>query len=389
MYLAPGPTRLLKLRWPAEPDYVGEFAEAIVEASREHSQIELDYAPASITPVETLLYGFRDEGCTVDDVAETLFSFGCYVGEVIRGAVGGEWIERGPGLLALVVNGEQLDPIARVFAFLQHGGEASLAVYVAGITRQPIELGVASAGPVEVPPALLRAVGVRLGTLLLAMQENGITSAREPILLRLDGDEVVDDPWDGDATDEDSWRWAREPGIARALIRGPSGDMLGFLTLIATIDPGAGPPLHCAVPTLPAFGGSPFAVYSLQADDALPQAARAEILGGVELIDPAFVSEEPPRSALRIEYLGPRVTREDDYLYAVDTDGVFRTRRRGPGEPRADKVRVLQLAIDLDRDWLYFVDKGGEVARVPMFQAALGQRWLDASDAERADMRAR
>lgn len=388
MYLAPGPSRILKLRWPAEPEYVGEFAEAMVEASREESQIELDYTPTSITQVETVLSSFRDEGCTVDDVAETLFSFGCYVGEVIRGAVGGEWIERGRGLLALVVNGEQLDPIARVFASLEHGA-ASLAVYVAGVIQQPIELGVACADPGDVPPALLRALGVRFGTTLLAMQENGVTSARESILLRLAGDEVIDDPWDGDATDEDSWRWAREPGVARALIRGPSGDMLGFLTLIATIDPGAGPPLRCAVPTLPAFGGSPFAVYALQADDALSQASRAAILDGVERVDPAFVSQESPRIALRVEYLGPRVTREGGYLYAVDRDGVFRTRRRGPGDPHAVKERVLQLAIDLDRDWLYFVDKGGQVARIPMFQAGLTLRWVDASDAERADMRAR
>src|SRR5689334_399266 len=125
MYLAPGPTRILKLRWPAEPEYVGEFAKAIVETARELAQIELNYAPASISQVETVLSGLRNDGCTVDDIAETLFSFGCYVGEVIRGVVGGEWIERGTGRLMLVVNDEDLDPIARVFAFLQHGGDAS------------------------------------------------------------------------------------------------------------------------------------------------------------------------------------------------------------------------------------------------------------------------
>ncbi len=388
MYLAPGPTRLLKLHWPAEPDYVDAFAEAVVATSHERAQIHLDYTPGSITQLERILSRFHNEGSTADDVAETLFAFGCYVGEVMRAVVGGEWIRERGGWLVLMVNGEQLDPIARVFAFLQQWGDASLTGYVASIVRQPIESGFEVADSVVVPSALLRAVGMRIATVLLAMQENGVTSARQPILLRVVGDEVIDDAWDGDTTDQDAWRGAREPGVVRALIRGPAGDMRGFLTVIATIDPGAGPPLHCAVPTLPAYGRKPFAVYALQADDALSRAWRAEILGGIEMVDPVFVSEEPPpRGALRVEHLGPRVTRDDGFLYAVDSNGVFRT-RKGPREPHAGKERVLEIRLDLDREWLYFVDKGGEIARIPMFQVALVERWVSASDSERVAMRA-
>lgn len=49
---------------------------------------------------------------------------------------------------------------------------------------------------------------------------------------------------------------------------------------------------------------------------------------------------------------------------------------------------MLDHALELDRAWLYFVDKDGAIARIPMFQMELCQRYVDATDSERAEMRA-
>jgi len=344
VFLAPGPTRILKLRFPPEVQYAEQFAHTIVEAARELQNVELDYSPRSITKLEAILCGLRDEGAVVDDIAETLFSFGCYLGEVIVNAIGGRWYEHAPGRLALWTGEGDIDiddkneddihdPILRAFEFFQAPDTHALASYVATIIGEPIESGVTAPPLVDIPAEMARAIGMRLGTALLAMQENGVTNPREPVLLKMHAGDVIDDASTDDERDADSWRFAREAGVVRARITGPGGTAAGFLSLIATIDPGSGQCVDCAVPTLPASRGQPFTIYALQADAALPQATRAEILGGIELIDPALVSEqEPPRAVLRIEYLGPRVTRERGYMYAVNSEGVYRTRARAPGD---------------------------------------------------------
>lgn len=311
MYLAPGPTRILKLRFPAEPDYAAQFAESVVETTRKLLHIELDYSPASITHVEDVMCRLRNEGSTVNDIAETIFAFGCYVGEVIREAIGGEWYAHAPDRLALWTgegdrddseNDDIHDPIDQAFEFYLAPATQGLAGYVATIIGEPIESGITEPPVFDAPPELLRAVGMRLGTGLLAMRDNAVT-AGESILLKMSQGEVIDDAWADDERSGDAWRAAREPGVARALIAGPHGTSAGFFAMTAILDAGAGPCVQCEVPTLPAGAGLPFTIYALQTD-TLPQATRAAILGGIELIDPTLVvDEQPPRGVLRVEYL--------------------------------------------------------------------------------------
>lgn len=393
MYFAPGPTRVLKLKFPADPEHVSEHAETIVQAALMHADVELDYSPRSITDAERILDGFRKEGTTVDDVAETLFSFGCYVGEVIREVLqDAEWIIDDRKGLVLARPGVELDPIRRVYAFVDDGLEASIAMYVAGIIGRPLEVGATPDEELEFPDILLRAVGLRLGATLLAMQENGVTSERPAELLRVEHGEVIDDPWtndDGEEDDEQDWRQARELGVARALIRGPGSDAAGFLTLIVTLDAGTGAHLHCAIPTLPVYRDAPFKSYALQADRSLSPRARAEIQRGIALVEPALASDqEPPRAALRIEHLGVRVARVEDYVYAVDARGVYRERivRVGELSPTTRAERVLDHTFDLDDDGFYFVDMLGDVVRTPRYQLALAMRWSHAPEAERVAM---
>lgn len=81
------------LRLPAPP--TAELAQRAVDAERNISGVELDYSPASLIRVDEVLDSFREPGS--DAVAETIFAFGCYVGEVLARHAGYEWVDNSPG----------------------------------------------------------------------------------------------------------------------------------------------------------------------------------------------------------------------------------------------------------------------------------------------------
>ncbi|MFG2115599.1 hypothetical protein ACGFRB_23720 [Streptomyces sp. NPDC048718] len=81
----------LHLKHPLEPDSAPRFAAVIVEAAADISGVELDYGPASLDLVEGILAGFRTDGVTCEEMAESLVAFGCYVGEILARHAGGTW----------------------------------------------------------------------------------------------------------------------------------------------------------------------------------------------------------------------------------------------------------------------------------------------------------
>ena len=114
-----------------------DFARNIAETHREASGEDLDFSIDSLTLVDALLEDWRDEGIVSADVAETLFSFGCYVGEVIRLEAGGKWVTPSetprPDVfqwpLVLSTMGGWWNPIGKVFKRLDNGSEDSLAFF--------------------------------------------------------------------------------------------------------------------------------------------------------------------------------------------------------------------------------------------------------------------
>ncbi|MFF7094451.1 hypothetical protein ACFY9A_18940 [Streptomyces rubradiris] len=66
---------------PLEPGNAPWHAAAIVAAAADISGARLDYSPESIALVQDIVDGFRAEGVTSEDMAESLVAFGCYVGE--------------------------------------------------------------------------------------------------------------------------------------------------------------------------------------------------------------------------------------------------------------------------------------------------------------------
>ncbi|WP_320779281.1 DUF3806 domain-containing protein [Streptomyces sp. CRN 30] len=121
----------LHLSAPPAPDSAPRFAAAIVAAAADISDAELDYGPAAIETVEEIVDGFRSDGATAQEMAESLVAFGCYVGETLIRQGGGSWRHEpdAPGAVPLVVeapDGRLLDPIDWVFRRLEHGADVSI-----------------------------------------------------------------------------------------------------------------------------------------------------------------------------------------------------------------------------------------------------------------------
>jgi hypothetical protein len=129
----------LELRYPATPDNALDHAQLAVEAAWE-SGFELDYSPASLETADAQIESLREEGHTGEEVAEALFVFGCYVGEVMARALRGRWMATARSPLAqispwpmvvMLEDGSAWDPIGKVYKRLELGDSEYLPAYFA------------------------------------------------------------------------------------------------------------------------------------------------------------------------------------------------------------------------------------------------------------------
>ena len=133
----------LKLKYPPVPEHARDLAEQCVTAVRRISGIELDYTPDSLVGVDRQLAKFHADGATSNQIGETLFCFGCYVGEVFVRNLHGRWLDTGSSRLAgltpwpMVValpNGDCWNPIGKVFKRVDEGEEDGVR-YMYGIAE--------------------------------------------------------------------------------------------------------------------------------------------------------------------------------------------------------------------------------------------------------------
>ena len=128
----------LQLRYEPTPENAPKFAENIVAAAENISEVALDYSVESLQAVDDIIESFRQDGCTAEQVAATLFGFGCYIGEVFVRHAGGAWketaqtematIARFPMVVALE-NGKLCNPIGKAFKRLQNGEEDNIPYF--------------------------------------------------------------------------------------------------------------------------------------------------------------------------------------------------------------------------------------------------------------------
>jgi hypothetical protein len=81
----------LRLKYPPTVENVPKFAADIVDSSADISGVDLDYSVTSLQAVDDIVEGMRQDGCTSEQIGETLFGFGCYVGEVFVRHAGAQW----------------------------------------------------------------------------------------------------------------------------------------------------------------------------------------------------------------------------------------------------------------------------------------------------------
>src|SRR5262245_13728732 len=57
------------------------------------------------------------------------------------------------------------------------------------------------------------------------------------------------------------------------------------------------------------------------------------------------------------------VSREKDFMYYVKDGGVWKVQRKQPGVPKGRPEKVADGGFDMDTNYIYFVDRDGDVAR--------------------------
>lgn len=113
--------RALRLPAPPDPERAAELAQRVVDSARKISGVVLDYNPASLRDVDGILDGFGEPGS--DAVAETIFAFGCYIGEVLVRHGGYRWVRTpaeltatlGPLTVYRESTGAHVNPIGKAF----------------------------------------------------------------------------------------------------------------------------------------------------------------------------------------------------------------------------------------------------------------------------------
>lgn len=66
------------------------------------------------------------------------------------------------------------------------------------------------------------------------------------------------------------------------------------------------------------------------------------------------------------------VSREKDFMYYVKDGAVWKVQRKQPGVPKGKPEKVEDGGFEMDTDYIYFVDKDGDVSRAK--RAIGGQR---------------
>jgi hypothetical protein len=130
----------LELRFPASPENAAAHADLAVAVAREEYEEALDFSPGSLEDVDLHIERLREQGLGGEDVAELLFVFGCYLGEVMVRGLAGRWaatplsslrsISPWP-MVVVLEDGSTWDPIGKAYMRLELGDSEYLPAYYA------------------------------------------------------------------------------------------------------------------------------------------------------------------------------------------------------------------------------------------------------------------
>jgi len=131
----------IPLQLPYEPTAANasRFAADIAEQAGSQG-VPLDFSAESIAYCDSVIESLRANSVKLEQVAEVLFSLGCFLGETIVRATGGHWRASAATSLAptapfpmvvLLPDGRLCDPAAQPFSTFTLGGSASLSSFYA------------------------------------------------------------------------------------------------------------------------------------------------------------------------------------------------------------------------------------------------------------------
>lgn len=123
----------LRLKYAPTPENAGRFADEIAASAASVSGVDLDFTPESLALVDGIFDDFRSDGVPARQITETLFGFGCYVGEVLTRHASAHWREVTEAEQAMVgwplvveLGADRwCNPIGKAFKRLNNGPEDS------------------------------------------------------------------------------------------------------------------------------------------------------------------------------------------------------------------------------------------------------------------------
>lgn len=136
---------MAELKYDITAENAPLFAADIVASTKQISGKTLDYSVKSLKIVDKIVGGFHSEGVTVQAIAETVFGFGCYVGEVLVRHAAGTWRAAtqeemdtiyGVPLIVVLSGGVTANPIGKVIKRLENGDIDNIHYFYRMITRE-------------------------------------------------------------------------------------------------------------------------------------------------------------------------------------------------------------------------------------------------------------
>jgi hypothetical protein len=131
----------LRLQHPPTPEHMSDHAEIAVTAAANVEGIALDYQVSSLPSVDAILGRFHEQGLTPDQIGETVFSFGAYIGEVMVRSANGSWTTLPPEHplaaswpVVTLPLGTVANPIGKAFKRLTNGDGESVPYFYHAMT---------------------------------------------------------------------------------------------------------------------------------------------------------------------------------------------------------------------------------------------------------------
>jgi len=128
----------LYLKFPPDLKYANQHAEYAVQAAKQVTGVDLNYTPESIKEVDEIVEQIRKEGMRLEEIADILFGFGCYVGEVFVRNNNAKWVKTektpmrkfaGAPMIIELRKDSLCNPIDKVFKRFENGETDNLSYF--------------------------------------------------------------------------------------------------------------------------------------------------------------------------------------------------------------------------------------------------------------------